>query len=69
MSYLYKFAHHPHLENSSGAYSRKKEHACNFQKKGIKGQRRSIFENFGKIVQNLKIFWKRAASCLRILHA
>ena len=34
-----------------------------FQKKGKK------VENLGKNDQNLKIFWKRAASCVRLLHA
>ena len=33
-----------------------------FQKKGKK------VENLGKNDQNLKIFWKRAASCVRLLH-
>ena len=25
-------------------------------------------ENFGKNVQNLKIFWKRPGDCMRLLH-
>ena len=28
-----------------------------------------IFEHLGKNVQNLKIFWKRTASCVRLSHA
>ena len=37
-----------------------------FQKKGKKGK---IFENLGKNVQNLRIFWERAASCMQLSHA
>ena len=41
-----------------------------FQKKGKKGSKKGIiFENLGKNVQNLKIFWKRAASFVRLSHA
>ena len=36
-----------------------------FQKKGKEMlKKRKIFENFGKNVQNLKIFWKRAGDCV-----
>ena len=37
-----------------------------FKKRAKKGK---IFETFGKNVQNSKIFWKRAASCVRLWHA
>ena len=51
------------------AYSRKKGHAC-FQEKGKKRAKNGkIFENLGKNLQDLKTFWKRAASCVRLSHA
>ena len=36
-----------------------------FQKKGKEKGKGKIFENLGKNVQNLKIFWKRTASRVR----
>ena len=39
------------------------------QKKGKKKAKKGkIFENLGKNVQNLKIFWKRAGDCMQLLH-
>ena len=38
-----------------------------FQKKGQK--KGKLFENLSKNEQNLKIFWKRAASCVWLSHA
>ena len=35
---------------------------CNFSEKGQ--EKGKIFENLGKNVQNLKIFWKRAGDCM-----
>ena len=45
-------------------YSRKEDHACDFSEKGQK--KGKIFENLGQNVQNLKIFWKRAASFVQL---
>ena len=40
-----------------------------FQKKKKRGTKKGkIFENLGKNVQNLKIFWKREDDCVRLLH-
>ena len=41
-----------------------------FQNKGNKMLKKGkIFENLGKHVQNLKIFWKKAGDCVQLLHA
>ena len=40
-------------------------HACDFSQKVQK--KGKIFKDFGKNVQNLKIFWKRTASCVQQL--
>ena len=41
-----------------------------FQKKGKKSAKKGkIFENFSENVENFKIFWKRALSSVRLLHA
>ena len=44
-----------------------------FRKRAKKGQqyvkKGKIFENLGKNVQNLKIFWKRAGGCVQLSHA
>ena len=41
-----------------------------FQKKSKKILKKGkIFENLGKNVHNLKIFWKKAGHCMQILHA
>ena len=45
------------------AYSRKQGYACNFSENG-----QNIW-NIGQKWQNLKIFWKSIASCMRLLHA
>ena len=43
---------------------------ANFQKRGNKMLKRDkIFENLAKNEQYLKIFWKRACDCLRLLQA
>ena len=34
-----------------------------------KTKKDKIFEDLGKNVQNLKIFWKRAGDCVQLLHA
>ena len=52
-------------ENPGPILESKGMHAI-FQKKGKKEQ---IFGNLGKNVQNLKTFWKRAVSNMRLLHA
>ena len=43
-----------------------------FQKKGRKGQKKGkkkkIFKNLDKNVKKMKIFWKRAASYVRLSH-
>ena len=39
-----------------------------FQKKGQK-KKGEILENVGKNVQNMKIFWKKARDCVRLLNA
>ena len=50
------------------AYSpkKKKGHACDFSEKG---QKNKIFENFDKMIQNLKMVWKRAGDCARLSDA
>ena len=40
-----------------------------FQENDKKGKKGQNVWKFGKNVQNLKIFWKREASCVRLLHA
>ena len=51
------------------AYSRKSGYVCNFWEKGQKMLKKdNIFENLGKNIQNLKIFWKKAGDCMQILH-
>ena len=55
------------LSRNGRAYSRKQEHAC---KKCLKRAKKSrIFKNFGKNAQDLKIPWKRAGVCVRLLSA
>ena len=45
-------------------------HTCDFPKKGKKMLKKGkIFGNLDKNVQDLKIFWKRAGDCVRLLHA
>ena len=56
-------------KHSLSAYFRKKGHARNFsEKEQIKDKKGKIFENLSKNIQNLKIFWKRAASCVQLSH-
>ena len=51
-------------------YSTKKGYACDFPKKPKKILKKStIFGNFGKNSQDLKIFSKRACDCVRLLNA
>ena len=46
----------------------KKVRACvRFSEKAKK--KNKMFENLGKNVQNLKIFWKRAGDCVQLSHA
>ena len=41
-----------------------------FWKKGKNIFRKGkVFKNLGKIVQNLKVFWKRAGDCMQLLEA
>ena len=40
-----------------------------FQKNDKKGKNGQNVWKFGKNLQNLKIFWKREVSCVRLLHA
>ena len=41
-----------------------------FQKKGKKmAKKDKIFENLGKNIQNLKIFFKRTGDCMRLSHS
>ena len=55
--------------SSSGPLESKGMRA-NFQKRGNKMLKRDkIFENLAKNEQYLKIFWKRACDCLRLLQA
>ena len=51
--------------------SKKKGHTCIFSEKGAKkrAKKSKIFGNLSKNVQSLKIFWKAAASCVRLSNA
>ena len=51
----------------SGSILESKDMCAVFQKKGQK--KGKMFENLDKNIQNLKIFWKRAASYMHLLHA
>ena len=51
-----RFAQMGNTHSTDRAYSRKKGHAGDFA------------ENVQNL-RNMKIFWKRAASCVRLLHA
>ena len=52
----------------SGPILESKDMHATFQKKGKKGKKGKIFENLGKNMHNLKIFWKRAGDCVRLLY-
>ena len=55
---------------SSSAPLESKGMRANFQKRGNKMLKRDkTFENLAKNEQYLKIFWKRACDCLRLLQA
>ena len=54
----------------SGSILESKSMHAIFRKRAKKRVKKSkIFENLGKNVQNLEIFWKRAASCVQLSHA
>ena len=40
-----------------------------FRKRGKNFKKGNLFENLGKNVQNLKIFWKKADDCVQLSHA